>query len=57
VLAADVSAAEVTLDHLALEGTKRVQPDPIGPPGPVGTHFAFRGHSRGQISRGQVSLR
>jgi len=56
VLVAGASAAEVTLDHLVLEGTKQVRPDTIGFTGPVETHFAFRGHSRGQNSRGQNSL-
>jgi len=57
VLAAGVSAAEVTLDHLALEGKNRVRPNTIRPPGPVETHFVFRGHSRGRNSRGRNSLR
>ena len=57
VLAPGVSAAEVTLDHLALEGTKQLRPDTIGLPRPVETHFVFRGHSRGRISRRQISLR
>jgi len=56
VLAAGVSA-KVTLHHLALEVTKRARPNTIRPPGPVETHFVFRGHSRGKISRGQNSLR
>ena len=50
VLATGVSATEVTLDYLALEGTKRVRPDPINPSGQVEAHFAFRGHYRGQNS-------
>jgi len=41
------------LDHLALEGTKRVRPDTIGSSGPIETHFTCRG----QNSRGQNSLR
>jgi len=40
------------LDHLALEGTKRVRPDTIGPSGPIEAHFTFREHRRGQNSRG-----
>jgi len=43
----------ITLDHLALEGTKRVRPDTIRPYGPIEAHSAFRG----QNSRGQNSLR
>jgi len=44
---------EITLDHLALEGTKRVRPNTIRPSGPIEAHSAFRG----QNSRGQNSLR
>ena len=50
MLATGVSAAEVTLDHLAIECTKRVLQDTIGPFVPVETHFGFRGHCRGQNS-------
>ena len=57
VLAFRVLVAEVTLDHLALEGAKRVRPDTIGASGPVEALFAFRRHCRGQNSRGQISLR
>ena len=39
--AASVSGAELTHDSLALEGTKRIRPDAIGPLGSVGPHFAF----------------
>jgi hypothetical protein len=54
VLATGVSTAEITLDHLALEDTKRVRPDTIGPSGPVEAHFAFRGHCREHNSRRQI---
>jgi hypothetical protein len=50
VLATGVSTAEVTLDRLAPEGTKRVRPDIIGPSGPAEAHFVFRGHCRGQTN-------
>ena len=50
VLATGLSAAEVTLEYLALEGTKRVRPDTIVSSGPVGAHFAFCGYCGGQIS-------
>ena len=56
-LATSASAAEVTLDHLAPEDTKRVRPDTIRPSGAVEAHFAFRGHYRGRNSRRQNSLR
>ena len=42
MLATGVSAAEVTLDHLALEDTKQVRPGTIWPSGPVEAHFALR---------------
>ena len=57
VLATGLSAAEVTLEYLALEGTKRVRPDTTVLSGPVGAHFVFCGHCRGQNSGGQISLR
>jgi hypothetical protein len=41
VPAASVSGAELTLDCLALEGTKQIRPDAIGPLGSVAAHFAF----------------
>jgi hypothetical protein len=39
VLATGVSEAEVTLDRLALEGTKQIRPDAVGPSGSVATHL------------------
>ena len=57
VLPTGASAAGVTLDHLAVEGTKRVLPGPMGPSGPVDALSVFRGHCRGQNSRRQNSLR
>jgi len=48
VLATDISAAEIMLDHLALEHTKRVRPDTIGSSGPIEAHFIFRERCCGQ---------
>ena len=45
MLATGVLAAEVTLDHLALECAKRVRPSTIGTSGPVEARFAFRRYS------------
>ena len=45
MFATGVSARRyITLDQLALEGTKRVRPDTIGPSGPIEAHFTFREH-------------
>jgi len=58
VLATGIVVAEIMLDHLALEDTKRVRPDTIGSSGPIEAYFAFREHCRGQNSlRRDGSLR
>jgi len=41
VLATGVSEAEVNFDRLALEGTKQIRPDSVGPSGSVTADFAF----------------
>jgi len=46
VPAVSVSGTELTLDSLALEGTKQIRPNAIGPLGSVATHFAFGGEGR-----------
>jgi hypothetical protein len=42
VLEADISGAQLTFDHSALEGTKRIRPDAVGAFGSIAEHFAFR---------------
>ena len=44
--AASISGTELTLAYLALEGTKQIRPDAIGPLGSFAAHFAFGGKGR-----------
>ena len=41
VLTTGVSIAEVTFDRVALEGTKQIRPDSVGPSGSVAADLAF----------------
>ena len=41
VLAVSVLGAELMLGSLALEGTKQIRRNAVGPPGSVATHFAL----------------
>ena len=42
-----MSEIEVTLDHIALEGTKQMRPDTVKPFRSVAAHLAFCGQGRG----------